>query len=631
MKVKNIRMLLCVTLSMCALKYALYTEVSANTTCIEAVKSPLNSRWREDENFKHQCPTALKVITWFRLREGKNFSTYDEYLNFLDTNPDWPWEFKLRKNAEALISQDLSITKLKQLFSKAPPKTYKGATTYINALLKTGERQEAKRQIHLAWTSLELTGAEQDQFAKQFKTFLTAYDHEGRLRFLLKNDDTQNARALLAYVPQSLKNRYTVRLNLIDGKGTLPVNFKLLQQDNDLLYSYVKVLRKKYDPQAEQIVLKNARNIKSDLESWWKERHILARRAMEKQDYSLAYKLVENHGLKNGESFSDAEFFLGWVGLRFLKNPEKGLSHFHHMFQNVRSPILKAKASYWIALSYETKGQNQEAHTWYHKAAKHPTAFYGQMAALKLGKKHKIPELKPVPIYQHHRDKFEQKDLVKVARLLVQAGQGNEALSFLSLLAKRASDNAERYLSLRLAHDISQHYVLELVREITPHVELPYVEAYPTLKQSYEFSGIEPSFIHAIIRKESGFNPSLISPKNAQGLMQLVPGTAKSMAKRLGLSFDEKRLLSDPSFNVKLGSYYLKYLMDTYKGSAILAIAAYNAGPKPVNEWISQYGDPRDRRMDWIDWIESVPYGETRNYLYRVLEAWNVYRMRLQR
>lgn len=606
-------------------------SIQAEDLCVASLKRPLSGEWRNNPHYTRACPLASQLVTWLRLKEGKKFASFPEYIAFLDQHPDWPWEHKLRKHAEAGMPSDVDLKTLEKLYRKAPPKTFKGALTYIKKLLRHNHTTEARRQLHLAWTALELTAQEQNDFLHTFRSQLTPHDHEGRIRALLKKEQTKLARLLLPLFNPQRQKDLLLRMALIEqhpnAQAFIKPNHKLLQ-DQDLFYDYIRQGRKQNNPAVITQLARFSPPSHGHDQDWWKERGILARRALETGQHQVAYDLVKHHGLKEGVEFVDAEFLAGWIAFRHLKNFEKANTHFQHLLKSARGPVSKAKASYWIGKIQEAVGKKDSAHQWYQQAAHHKTTFYGQIAAKKIHQK-STPSLKPLKMSAQEQAEFMKRNFVKISQLLVKAGLKADALDFLYLAGKRAKSHKERLLVFYITNQLLKDYSVTLANEIKPYTDVPYLEAYPRLPSHYTFQA-DPALIHAIIRKESAFINNRVSPKNALGLMQILPSTGQFMAKNLNIDFKQERL-QDPSYNIKLGSAYINHLLNKYNGSYILAVAAYNAGTKPVSEWIACFGDPRNPSVDPIDWIENIPYAETRNYVQRVLETREVYNTILHR
>ncbi|MGN6670809.1 MAG: transglycosylase SLT domain-containing protein [Candidatus Nucleicultricaceae bacterium] len=594
--------------------------------CTKALKNPLSSEWQSPE-FKQRCALASKIATWMILREGKQ-GTFNEYAVFIRSNPNWPWEHKLRRNAEDKMGSAESMEALRAFYKESAPKSLPAATVFVDRLVSSGNREEATRQIRRAWQEIEGSSEEQKSFFNKYHKVLRNQDHEARLVLLVKAENFKAAEKVAACIQGPRRTQVEALLQTLVNKKDMPdfSKLKLGHHDDWVVFQYVRQLRRQYDTRAEQILIRYPQYTKSFPDLWWRERSVLSRRALEKGDYNLAYKVVKNHHLQPGGDFAEAEFFLGWVALRFLGQPKVALHHFQTLHDHVKSPISLAKANYWLGRTFEQMGHHKQSHQRFLDAAQYKTTYYGQIAQRKLMTEKSVLPLKKIQVTEAHRRHFESKEFVRAARLFVSAGMPKEALSFLHLLAKRAKNDADRFLAIQLTHAIAKEYVVDIVREVTPHIETAYVEAYPKLPNKFDYQGVDPDFVHAVIRRESGFNPSLISDKDAQGLMQVLPNTCKNLASKHNFKYDPLKLLNDPQYNVKVGSIFLKRLLDNYKGSYIMTLAAYNAGPKPVQEWVQYFGDPRARDIDAIDWVEKISYRETRDYVQRVLEAYVVYK-----
>jgi soluble lytic murein transglycosylase len=263
-----------------------------------------------------------------------------------------------------------------------------------------------------------------------------------------------------------------------------------------------------------------------------------------------------------------------------------------------------------------------------------PIAYYGQLAAEAMGEAGRsLPD--PPPADAMQRAAFESQELVHVARMLIEADATDQLMPFLIRLGEQATTTTEVGLIGELAATSGRPHLVAQVGRHTAYYGAPnHVAAFPIP----EIAGLmrpppgdpEPALLMGVGRQESMFNPWVSSHAGARGLLQLIPRTAFLMARQLGLPYNPGRLIGDPDYNVRLGSHYLKTLLKHYDGEVALAVAAYNAGPRRVDEWIRLHGDPR--RGDpsaLIDWIELIPFDETRNYVQRVLEGRGMYQRRL--
>ncbi len=361
---------------------------------------------------------------------------------------------------------------------------------------------------------------------------------------------------------------------------------------------------------------------------WWRERSWHIREALDRGDMQDAYLLAASHIQRGGVAFADAEWLAGWVALRFLERPADALRHFRVLYENVSMPISRGRAAYWAGRAADAMGDDLEARQWYARGAEHSTTFYGQLASARLGATRvALPQTAPIP--DQRVEAFNQRDIVRATRALIRVDRRELAERFLRTLAFRAADEEESFLVAQLAAQsgFTSTAVYATRRATRSNAALVDI-GYPLLDPVPEHAP-EPALVHAIIRQESGFDREAVSRAGARGLMQLMPATAKETARSVGLEYDIGALLANPSYNVTLGRAYLAAMVERFGGHYVLAIAAYNAGPHRVNQWISRNGHPAAPDVDVIDWIEKIPFSETRNYVQRVLEGLHVYRDRL--
>lgn len=323
----------------------------------------------------------------------------------------------------------------------------------------------------------------------------------------------------------------------------------------------------------------------------------------------------------------EAEWLSGWIALQFLKDSEVALNHFNRIRQKVKYPISLARASYWIGRASSLKGDKAAAVAAYRDAARHGTTYYGQLAAAENGIPVTLANRTPAP-NPSDTAKFNDDERVRIVRMLKQVRAFGVIRHFTDKLIRETNDPVRQVLVARLAQDIDRRDHAVRVGRRAYRFNLPMPEiAYPILTMSKSTPSLALS--HAIIRQESNFDTSAISPAGARGLMQLMPRTAKDVARKLKVRYSLRRLTDSPSYNIRLGRAYLARLLSRFDGSYVLAIAAYNAGPGAAKRWVRENGDPREADVDVIDWIESIPYRETRNYVQRVMENIQVYRIRL--
>jgi soluble lytic murein transglycosylase len=339
--------------------------------------------------------------------------------------------------------------------------------------------------------------------------------------------------------------------------------------------------------------------------------------------------LVARRGLgENAVALADAEFLAGWVALRRLGDPAAAYEHFTQLYANVRMPISRARGAYWAGRAADERGMTDIAKRWFASATEHGTTFYGQLAGQRTLAARPAFAPEPQPTAEDVAD-FDRKELVRAVRMLSELGRGDLAKPFLLRLGASAGTPVQHKLITTLAETADWLDVAAAsARRASADGTILLASAFPVIQVKHK--GVaEPPLVLAIARQESAFDKAAVSRADARGLMQLMPATAKDMAKSLSMRFSADRLLTDPNYNLTLGQAYLDKLLDSFDGSYLLALAAYNAGPARVRQWLETYGDPRAGTIDVVDWIEAIPFGETRNYIQRVLENLQVYRLRL--
>lgn len=574
------------------------------------------------------CPVGQKLILWLGILRNPEQFTSTELMYFLDTHSHWPYHEKLCEKSEQVIKKKASPKEILAWFGKHPPKTPEAAITYIRTLLAHKNTKKAEAVIAQVWQTMDMTRAEEKKFLDQFGRFLSSKNHIARLHFLLWEENSESAKRVLARVPSETRTAAEVRLALLQEQ--YPQGAPLIKEEG-VLYETVKGYKKQKNwAEAAKILLQTPTS-KNYAEKWWKLRSYVAREYIALKDYQKAYQIVKKHNLEAGnESFADAEWLLGWLALRFLHNPTLAQHHFEIFSKNVKVAISKARAFYWLGRTHEAKKELALAKKWYQKAAQYKTTYYGQLGALKLGEK-PYPILSATPkVTAEEKKRFNQKDLVIAAHMLKGLGKGaaHELSKFLSPIATQAKTRGERELAVHLAHILSPCDVVWVAKRAGSREPVLLKAAYPTCPLPKRPGLPESALLLAIAYKESHFNATAQSHKGATGLLQLMPKAAADAAKRLGVPHTDQKLF-DPRHNLLLGSDHVSSLLDDFNHSYLLVTAAYNAGPTPVGRWLKNYGDPHRGEVDIIDWIELIPYAETRNYVQRVLENVTNYRSHL--
>lgn len=577
-------------------------------------------------------PLLAAYATWLRLQQEKFDTSFAEVTAFLDRHPTWPRHRELQSRAERAIDGSESDTFLIEWFDRHPPVTGEGAVAHLDALARRGETARVPDLANAYWAEQNFDAAAERDFLRDYGRHLTQDTHQARLDRLIWQRNHTAASRMLNQVNRGQAALARARIALLRDSGgvdeaisRVPANLK---NAPELGFERLQWRRKKEMNAAAAEILEAFPNPRPRPELWAREARILARRALSEGHYSEAAKLVTGHGLSNGGEFAESEFFAGWLRLSYLGQPNAAEQHFSTLYNGVSYPISRARGAYWTGRAADARGNKPLAREWWQKAAAHPTTFYGQQAIRELGL---VPDSFSfaVPSDAQARAAFLQLELVQLVQRLHSLGADKRLRTFLLHLAGLAESAEERLLVAQLAHESERPR--EAVRAIKRANQLDNiigVAGYPVVpvpELNHPFVP-EDAVVLAIIRQESGFDKSAISRANARGMMQLLPGTAKQVALSLSLPYSRDKLTTDPQYNIRLGQAYLAQMLERFAGSAPLAFAAYNAGPHRVDRWLMQYGDPRIGQIDMVDWIESIPFHETRNYVQRVSEAVTVYR-----
>lgn len=578
-------------------------------------------------------PVLVDYFRWEHLRRGHSGESFATITHFIRQHPEWPGQHSLRRRAEEALTGHDPADQVVAWFNSSPPLTGQGKMFYAEALARSGASRKAEAVAREAWASEIFPEADERRFLARFGDTLTKDDHVARLDWLLWEGHHVSARRMLRRVDAGQRALAQARMALrsqdpgVDGLiNAVPA---ALRTHPGLIYERLRWRRIKGmdESAAEMLRLPNADSTHADL--WWRERHILARRFLEKGWVSKAYAAASNHGTDDGAPFAEAEWLSGWLALRFLKDPQTALRHFLRMAEKVSYPISVSRAYYWAGRAAEASDAMDDAQRHYARAAQESATYYGQLAAHKAAPG--IPLALPVATAPSPQAiaSFERSALPPIVRALYAVERSEEARPFLHALLNQAPDNDTKTLTVQLAQASGHpHLAAALARQASLGGPLVIDAAYPVPALEWPRNP-EHALVLALIRQESNFHPGAISHAGARGLMQLMPPTAKLVAHKTDQPYEPDHLLSNPSYNVSLGAAYLDELVGRFNGSYIMALAGYNAGPGRPARWLKDYGDPRAGEVDVIDWIEMLPFPETRNYVQRVLESVQVYRQRL--
>jgi soluble lytic murein transglycosylase len=576
---------------------------------------------------------VAELAAWRRLLDGEG--SFAEMRRMLDRRPDWPRRAQLRRQAERAMPPSTPAAEVLSFFGDRAPLTATGALRLAAAQQARGDAAAADATLSAAWTRLDMTQAEREAFQAAHPR-LTGRLAAERLDDLLWRGETEQARALFPLVRADQRALAEARMGLrarangVDGLiARVPAS---LSNDAGLAFErFVWRARGDRNAEAEQLLMTRTGSAAAlgRPEFWAERRATFARRAFREGRVAEAYRMASAHHLQTGTEFADLEWLSGWIALQGLRDPNRAAGHFLRHYNDVVTPISRGRGGYWLGRAYEAAGDTDRARQWYAKGAEHPSSFYGQLAAEKIGRGVET-ELAGTGTLDWRRSRIAGSDTVRAIELLHRAGREGEVRSFVTALADTLTDPEDVRALGALAIDLGRPDGAVVAGKRAARNGLVLMDIYyPKVDVVMQGGAVEPAFALAIARQESEMNPLAVSPAGARGLMQLMPATAQKVSRDLGMPYALDRLTSDPSYNVRLGQTYLAEMMARFGGAPILAAAAYNAGPGRVDEWLGRLGDPRRGGVDPIDWIEHIPFTETRNYVHRVLEGKHVYRARL--
>lgn len=576
-----------------------------------------------------------KVMAWAIAMDGRNVdgATISGIAQDLS---GWPGQDTMRINAEIALTDGLSGEQLRAAFRKSPPLTHRGAEMLASEYLRSGDQEAARRTIAPFWRDELLTRSREARWKKLFGSILTRADHRARVEYLLARKRLRGAARIagLAGVTRLVAARAAVERKQRDAGKLLDRVPASQKNDPSHLLSRAKYLRSKNRISQAAALLQSvdaAAIHPTAADHHWNERRILASDLIEVGKPGRAYRTIRENVAGSPRFQIDSEFFAGWTALRKLDQAGDAEAHFRRLIGIATTPLSLSRGHYWLGRALKAQKRRDAANAAFGKAARYDTTFYGQLAMRELGRDRiEISRTRPTP---DDRTRFPHYELVQSIMKLESAGHENRAAPFyrhlarhlenpgeLALLAARAERQGDYRLSLQVGKT-GFHRGLDVDTLAWPLGAIP---------QNTKTSGAGLPLAYAIGRQESAFQIDARSSANALGLLQLLPGTARQTARSIGLKYSRRRLVTDAGYNARLGTAFLARQMERFGGSYILTFAAYNAGPGRAAEWVERFGDPRGKPLyTVIDWIEEIPYRETRSYVQRVMENYQVYRARL--
>ena len=604
---------------------------------------------------KGQWTTALKnsknakdksiynFIQWRHLLTTGNQATFYDYMAFIQNNKDYPRISRIKYLAEQKLSTDkISPKKIINWFGVNEPLSGYGMLVLGESFIQTGDSEKGIALIKRGWITAELSRDSMKSLSKKYRKYLDSKDYINRADYLAWENKYWDLKIMLPYLPKDYQLLYTARQILMSKSYGVDQAIKNVPQkfknDAGLNHDRLKWRRKRGRIDSSLEILFSIKNNKDYLvrpDKWWVERAIMTRALIYKNKYETAYKVASQHSLDKGSEFAEAEWLSGWIALSFLNDPILAVDHFNNFYQNVSYPISLARGAYWLGRSYEKIGDKRQSEDWYREATKYLTTYYGQLAFLKINPSQNFELEEQADVKDDYRKYFYNKELVKITHLLNELNKDKYTKNILRHLANDNIASGSEILAAELATNISRYdFAIQVSKLASYEKRFHNTFNYPIISVPQYVNGRkipETAFILSLIRQESEFDMRANSHVGAQGLMQIMPYTAKLVAKQAKLPYSKSRLTSDPEYNINLGSHYIAGLILQYDGAYPFATAAYNAGPKRVKHWKKINKDPQKKQIDFVDWVELIPFKETRNYVQRVMENYNVYRYILEK
>ncbi len=619
------------------------TEVQA-ATASQAVQLALRGDFMNAGRIaaEVQDPAAIKLVELLYLRDHWREAGHQRIVDFLNNAPNWPLAETLGKHAEkALYENNAASQTVLTHFEKRKPKTALGMLALARAHFQTGSSDQGSAWLNRAWIQPDIDAALEKRVMSEFS--LSAESHKRRMWAMVLEQQPSAALRNAKRVSGEHQRAAKVAHELLRGVSGADRRFdglsSSMREAPALKYALARFYRKqkKYD---------KARTILSTLpgdaqamivpEAIWEERRIMARRSVginNRPYWQTAYKLTSQHGMASGNDAIEAEFMAGWIALRYLKDGDRAMAHFQKLSKLATSRTEKSRATYWIGRTHADLGNKGAARQAYKTAAQYSTLYYGQLAREQIGLGKEPDKITSGEFSDAAKQRIERDEVVRAFRLMQRAGANSQLHIFMPAIAARFDKVEEMNAAASMFHDEGGTTMALRFAKVAGQngVDIDSwaypLRGLPDWKQIG--NPIEKALVFGLSRQESEFNPRAGSQVGAQGLMQLMPGTARIVARQYRMPYSKSKLTADPVYNVKLGAAHLADLVEDFNGSYVLTLVAYNAGPGRSKEWIEAYGDPRGGQVDPIDWVESIPFQETRQYVQKVMQNVHIYRSRL--
>lgn len=620
-----------------------------------------------DQNAKNSSdPVKIKrsfsgalsdIVLWKKFGDKINPKTvsFAEISRFANENVFLPNIVEIRANVERVaIANKVSYHSSEKYFEANPPKATESQLYLIESKIaelnnpkaavdKNLLKQDVKNSVAKLWVNGNFSADEEREFLSRYHDQITEEDNINRIDRLLWSDKREDALRILMTVNEDYQKLFAAIIELQknpryidDIISSVP---RKLRGNEGLTYRRIQwyKLNSKVD---------NLIDLMLDLdaaiqypEKWWSLRRLYAREMIKDKKYKIAYKLLSHHNLPtNSTDFWEAEWTSGWVALRFMDEPKKAYQHFENLRKNVVQPVTISRANYWLGMASQAMGDKKKAIDWYRQGAQYPVFFYGQLSIHKhraidpVGAQGDIVLPKDPEITERDLYKMSESRAAQMAYLLAIMGDKSGAAKIFEWLVNTSPTEGQIAVVMRIVNELNDRELDAKISRVAARKNVFFIKDKFQIVREVVNDENAP-LVHAIIKQESGFAPTAVSTVGAIGFMQLMPSTAKLVAKDLGIKYNQKKLATDIEYNIVLGSHYIRQLINRFDGSEMLAIASYNAGPNAAQRWINEFYDPRQTKdLDKvIDWIELITYSETRNYVQRIMENLIVYKYLMSR
>ena len=604
-----------------------------------SVKSGDNKKWTRSIKGidKINDEVARKIIIWRWLIADDGKASNKELEKFFKNNKSWPKINKIQSKIESKkVTNNLKTTL--DWFQSNPPITPIAKIKLSEVLIKNNFLEEGHWLLKETWVNDSFSYSEEKYILKNYKNLITDIENSKRLENLIWTKKWGNTNRQIKRVPKHIKQFSVAKINLSRRRGNVDQAInnvpKYLMNEESLVYERIKWRRRARLEKTSLELLLSYQGEYTYPKKWWREVNYHTRKQISYKKYQTAISILKKYNLSSKSYLSESQWLAGWLSLTFEQDYTSAYEHFSKMFIEVKTPISKARASYWAGKALENTGDFKNMQIWYERAAAFPATFYGQLALKQLEKQVYIPAQR-LQINDALFKDFKKNELVRALILLLQMNENKLARIFAMHLVAQSKTTSDVLMLSKILNDFDKISLSIFAgkRAIYRNIYIPTLN-FPLPKEKLlnlikKNTVIPVPVTLAITRQESAFDTNAKSKAGARGLMQLMPRTARITAKKNNYKYKRIYLTSRPSYNIKLGSFYFKEMLDKFDGSYVLALVAYNAGPSRANRWLKTYGDPRKNQIDPITWMELIPISETRNYVQRVIEGIYMYRMLL--